>query len=148
MNLRYGYARYAGGHTPRRVGYDISQLGFSSAAASTIGGVAKLDPGVDVAGVESIGYEGYDVLNNDIHTFCADFTKQHHNHSWKFGADLRAYRDNVFYYGHATGRYRFTTEYTRGPYDNSPSSPGSVGQGLAALLLGIPSGPSFIDRNA
>ena len=40
----------------------------------------------------------------------------------------------------------FDTSYTRGPFDNSPSSPNSLGQGLAALLLGQPTG-GLIDNN-
>lgn len=146
LNARYGYTRYAGGHFPRRLGFDLSQLGFTPEALRTIGGVADLFPRFDVSGIESIGYEGYDVLNNDVHALFASVTKQHSSHNIRIGADLRAYRDNVFYYGHATGRYTYGTNYTRGPFDNSPAAPGGVGQGLASLLLGIPTG-GYIDRN-
>jgi len=146
MNVRYGFTRYEGGHTPRRVGYDIQKLGFSSDVASQLQSTVQMFPRVDVSGQESIGYEGYDVLNEDIHSAFASFTKQQGAHSLKFGADIRAYRDNVYYYGHATGRFRFRTDYTRGPFDNSPSSPGGVGQGLAALLLGQPTG-GYVARN-
>ncbi len=147
MNIRYGYIRYAGGHKPRRLGFDISQLGYSSSVVAQLASTAQLFPRYDISGVESLGYEGYDTLNNDVHTLFGGFTKQFAAHTFKFGIDARAYRDNVAFFGHATGRYQFGTTYTRGPFDNSPSSPGGVGQGLATFLLGIPTG-GFIQRNA
>lgn len=146
MNLRYGYIRYAGGHKPRRLGFDIRELGFSDSIATQLASTADLFPRFDVSGLESLGYEGYDTLNNDAHSVFVGFTKQAAVHNLKFGADIRSYRDNVSFFGHATGRYQFGTNYTRGPFDNSPSSPGGVGQGLAALLLGQPTG-GFIARN-
>ena len=145
-NVRYGYIRFVGGHKPRRLGFDVTQLGFAPNIAAQLQATAKLFPRVDISGLESVGYEGYDALNNDVHTFVASLTKQWNSHNFKFGADLRAYRDNVAFYGHATGRYQFSTAYTRGPLDNSSSSPSGVGQGLASFLYGIPTG-GFIARN-
>ena len=147
MNVRYGYIRYAGGHKPRRLGFDIKELGFSDSVAAQLTGTAALFPRIDISGLESLGYEGYDTLNNDVHSLFGDFTKQLSAHTFKFGIDARAYRDNVSFFGHATGRYQFGTNFTRGPLDNSPGSPGGVGQGLASFLLGIPTG-GFIARNA
>ena len=147
MNVRYGYIRYAGGHKPRRLGFDIKELGFSDSVAAQLTGTAALFPRIDISGLESLGYEGYDTLNNDVHSLFGDFTKQLSAHAFKFGIDARAYRDNVSFFGHATGRYQFGTNFTRGPLDNSPGSPGGVGQGLASFLLGIPTG-GFIARNA
>lgn len=146
VNLRYGYSRYEGGHNPRRVGFDISQLGFPSAVAAQLQSEVKMFSRFDISGLESIGYEGFDVLNEDIHSLFGSMSKQIGSHNLKMGADIRAYRDNVHYYGHATGRIQFNTNYTRGPLDNSPSSPSSVGQGLAAFLLGQPTG-GFVARN-
>jgi hypothetical protein len=146
LNVRYGYLRYAGGHKPRRVGFDVESLGFSPAVAALLTSTAKMFPRIDISGLESLAFEGYDVLNNDGHTFFASFTKQARDHNLKFGADIRVYRDNVAFYGQASGRFTFGTNWTRGPFDNSPSSPGGVGQGLAAFLLGLPTG-GFIDRN-
>jgi hypothetical protein len=146
MDIRYGYGRYAGGHKPRRLGFDLKKLGFSDAVVAELTATSDLFPRFDVSGLESLAFEGYDTLNNDVHTLFNSFTKQWKSHNLKFGADIRAYRDNVSFFGHATGRYQFSTNYTRGPLDNSPSSPGGVGQGLAAILLGQPTG-GFIARN-
>src|SRR6185295_19867386 len=38
-----------------------------------------------------------------------------------------------------TGRFNFDSTWTRGPLDNSATSPGSLGQSFAAFLLGLPS---------
>ncbi len=103
-------------------------------------------PRVAISGAQSLGSESADNLNNDVHSFFVSFDKQHGTHHIKFGGDIRAYRDNVRTFGNATGFYTFATDYTRGPLDNSPTSPGGVGQGLAALLLGQPTTGS-IDRN-
>ncbi len=146
MNLRYGYTRFAGGHFPRRLGFDAADLGFSANVVSELNPIAQMFPRVDVSGLNAIGFESSDVLNNDVHTLIASFTHQSGAHIVKFGADLRSYRDNVFSYGNAGGRFTFATDFTRGPFDNSSSSPGGVGQGLAALLLGQPTGGT-IDRN-
>jgi hypothetical protein len=147
LDVRYGYIRYPGGHKPRRLGFDIKQLGYSDAVVSQLTSTADLFPRIDISGLESLGYEGYDTLNNDVHSLFGGITKQFSAHTFKFGIDTRAYRDNVDFFGHATGRYQFSTNYTRGPFDNSPGSPGGVGQGLASFLLGIPTG-GFIARNA
>ncbi len=147
MDVRYGFIRYEGGHKPRRLGFDVSTLGYSDSVAGQIATTADLFPRYDISGIESIGYEGYDTLNNNVHALFGGLTRQLSAHTFKFGIDTRAYRDNVSFFGHATGRYQFSTNYTRGPFDNSPSSPGGVGQGLASFLLGIPTG-GFIPRNA
>ena len=146
MNIRYGYIRYAGGHYPRKLGYNPSQLGFPSQVVSQLTPVATMFPRVSVAGLPSLGSESADVKNTDTHSVFASFSKQQGAHSFKFGTDIRVYRDNLFGFGNAGGTFSFGTDFTRGPFDNSASSPGSVGQGLAALLLGQPTGGG-IDRN-
>jgi hypothetical protein len=146
IDVRYGYIRYAGGHFPRRLGFDIGQLGFSSSVTSQLAQTGEMFPNVGISGMQSLGGEGADVYNNDVHSFFVSFDKQQGSHHIKFGADVRAYRDNDRSYGNATGSFTFGTAYTQGPLDNSTSSPSGIGQGLAALLLGQPTGGS-IDRN-
>ncbi len=48
-----------------------------------------------------------------------------------------------------TMRMNFDTSYTKGPQDNSPAAPSSIGQSVAALLLGIPAtSNSYVSRTA
>jgi hypothetical protein len=146
MDVRYGYIRYAGGHSPRRLGFDINQLGFSSSVASMLAQTAQIFPRFAISGEQSIGSESADIYDNDVHTLFVSLDKQQGKHHIKFGGDIRAYRDNDRSFGNATGYYTFATDFTHGPFDNSASSPGSIGQGLAALLLGQPT-TGTIDRN-
>jgi len=145
MNVRYGYLRFTSGHVPRAVGFDPSELGFSPEVVRLLNPIAKMFPCVRVSGFIRMGCEGYDIGNNDVHTLFASVTKQHGTHNIKFGADLRAYRENTYDYGQPGGAFYFQKTFTRGPLDNSPASPGG-GQGLAALLLGQPT-TGWIDSN-
>jgi hypothetical protein len=62
-------------------------------------------------------------------------------HSWKTGLEFRSYREtNTFFANTQTGQFVFDSNWTRGPLDNAPNAPGSLGQSVAAFLLGLPSG--------
>lgn len=147
LNVRYGYIRYGGGHQPRSLGFDPAALGFPGNVVSQLTTVTKIFPSISASGLSSMGNEGADLKNNDVHSFFASLSKQHGGHNLRIGTDLRAYRYNYYPFGSAGGYFNFGTGYTQGPLDNSPSSPGGVGQGLAALLLGQPTS-GYVDLNA
>ncbi|MBS1858922.1 MAG: TonB-dependent receptor [Acidobacteria bacterium] len=81
----------------------------------------------------------------NIFQIFGDVVKIVGNHSLKMGADAREARDSNQSYGSSQGVYTFSTNWTRGPLDNSTAAP--VGQDLAAFLLGMPTAGSF-DINA
>ena len=145
-NIRYGFSRFDGGSHPDRLGFNQSQLGFSSQVTGLIDPAWMAFPTVTVAGLAGLGSEGISSTIDNDHSLFVSGIKDHHNHNLNFGADLRAYRKNTFSPGNAAGSYTFGTNYTQGPFDDSASSPGGIGQGLAALLLGLPTAGS-IDRN-
>ena len=60
MDVRYGYIRYAGGHSPRTLGYDIGQLGFSSSVTDQLTQTADMFPRVAISGAQSLGSESAD----------------------------------------------------------------------------------------
>jgi outer membrane receptor protein involved in Fe transport len=62
------------------------------------------------------------------------------NHSLRFGSEYRLIRDNAFAYGNIAPALNFANTYTRGPNDTSAGVP--MGQGLASMLLGLPTGGS------
>ena len=65
------------------------------------------------------------------------------SHSIAFGVDFRLLR--TYGFRNPAGLspdLSFSTSYTNGPLDNSPSAP--VGQAIAAMLMGIPGGSSTI----
>jgi hypothetical protein len=146
LNVRYGLNRYAGGHLPQYVGFDPASLGFTGGTEAQFTAIDKFFPTVSISGLQQLAGESADIENSTNHSLFASLIKNHGNHSLKFGADIRSYQLNQFSPGHASGNFTFDTTYTRGPLDNSTGSPSSIGQGLAAFLLGIPSSGG-IDRN-
>ncbi|HWQ54374.1 MAG TPA: carboxypeptidase-like regulatory domain-containing protein [Bryobacteraceae bacterium] len=147
VNVRYGYIRYGAAHTPRRVGEEMSKYGFPAQTVAQLGGVINMIPLIATSGLTSIGTEAADYVNSDVHSLFASATQQHGSHNFRFGADLRAYRETYGTYGYSAGYFTFGTGYTQGPYNTSSSSPSGVGQGLAAFLLGQPT-VGGIERNA
>lgn len=148
FDIRYGLNRYQGGHTPSGFNYPATNLGFSPAVAAQLDSAGAYFPTVSVTGVGvSLAGESpniYDSLNQSL---IMAFSKSAGRHNLKFGADIRAYQNNVYLPARASGNFTFDTTYTRGPLDNSASSPSGIGQGVAALLLGIATS-GYIDRNA
>ncbi len=144
MNLRYGYNRFIR-HQDRlkTVGFDLTTLGFPQAYNDAIPESIRRFPNFDV--------DGYFNTNGsvswrpqDTHHYGLAFDHVRSSHALKFGADYRLYFKNENSPNvNSTGRIRFQTNYTRGPLDNSPAAP--RGQGLAALLLGQPTGGQ-VDR--
>ncbi len=150
LNIRYGANRYAGQHSPDREGYDVTALGFPDATARQLRAIRQMFPTISVSGLVTLANESPDVLNSTNHSILGNISKTYRNHSFKFGGEFRVYQNNVFYPGAAAGTFSFSTNYTKGPYDNSTSSPSSLGQGLASFLLGIPTsgGIATIDNQA
>jgi hypothetical protein len=145
-NVRYGLSRYDAGHVPDLLGYNLSQLGFGSNYTSLIDPTWMAFPRINTGGLAQIGREFIDSSKDNVHSLFASVLKQHGSHTLNVGADLRAYRKNFASPGRQQGVFNFDTDYTRGPFDNSPGAPGEMGQGLAALLLGQPTS-GYIDKN-
>lgn len=141
VNARFGVSRFRSGHSPRKLGYDPSQLGFSSDVSRLLSSKkGPMFPRVDVGGLMAIGSETATNLNTDVYSAVASVNKFQGNHNFKFGTDLRSNKGINASFGQPGGRFIFGTDFTRGPLDNSPASPSNIGQGLAALLLGQPTG--------
>jgi len=141
LNLRYGISNQEFPESRISRGYDLSKLGFSQQLTSLIDGKLATIPRFS-AGVFSSysGWETGDGTNAGLtHTMVAALTKLHGSHNLKFGADARVYRAFGARYPYGVSPdLSFSNSYTRGPLDNSTAAP--VGQELAAMLMGIPSG--------
>lgn len=150
VDVRYGYQRFPSSSWSPSAGFDLTSLGFSQAVASQLGygeANSRTFPGINVSGVTGLQTEGgASRIGDDIHSIFTDINRPASNHMLKFGGDFRIYRKNSYNFGNATPRFTFGTTYTNGPLDNSPASPGGMGQGLAAFYLGLPSSGT-IDRN-
>ena len=147
LNFRFGFSRFSEERPRHHEGqFQPAALGFSPQTAALFGDVSYF-PRFSIRTFSSLGDSvGAGVWHN-IYSVQPTLTTIAGNgrHQVKFGYDFRAYRENWINPGHAAGRYDFLTNYTRGPLDNAPSA--VIGQGLAAFLLGQPTGGVF-DRNA
>jgi hypothetical protein len=144
INTRYSYTRYIDGFFPDQVGWDLAGLGFSS---TFINQIKAIDPRlVRLPRIDTTGYSSLSVQNQnwnpvDAHDFAVNMTKVHGTHTIRGGVGYRIYKRNSTDLGTSSGTLTFGTNWTRGPFDTSGSSP--IGQGLASLLYGLPTTGSF-----
>ncbi len=125
-------------------GFDLTKLGFPQSLVDEI--KKKDDPGgltfpqvqIDGSAFTDLGQNGGDDTKTYYHNFAATLTKIAGAHSLKFGGEFRLMQENGFNYGNVAPQLAFAQAYTRGPLDNSPTAP--IGQGLASMLLGVPTG--------
>jgi hypothetical protein len=147
VNIRYGAT--FGDFIERRYGrgFDAGSLGFSSQLMSLINKDLITFPSVAVGSLTTLGawQNGDGGTYSMTHALAGSFTHMKGNHTLRWGADFRAYRQN---FNRApldlTPAYSFSSTYTRGPLDSAAAPP--VGGELASFLLGIPDGE--MDRTA
>jgi hypothetical protein len=144
FNFRVGFTQFDSPTLRESEGaFNPATLGFSSSAASLFTNVSYL-PRFETGEYSPLGDSLGSGFTDSIYSVQPTMTKLVGAHSIRTGYDFRVYRENAFGLGHAAGRYDFRTDFTRGPFDNSPSA--SIGQDLAAFLLGQPSG-GLLERN-
>jgi hypothetical protein len=141
LNVRYGITSQD--FPERRVtrGYDLASLGFSSGLVSLVDKEVATIPHVAISGYDDLGrWESGDGADTSLtHSVSANVTRLQANHNLKFGTDIRIYRGNHNRFQSSTAPdFSFANTYTRGPLDNSPAA--SIGQELAAFVLGVPGG--------
>lgn len=151
LNTRYSYnrfIRFQNGNADAN-GFDLTSLGFPSSYASQIPKDISSFPQFNMTGYIPTGSaagENRPVMN---HTISSILSKIQGAHSIRIGGEFRAYQENDRFFGfQQTGTFTFDSTWTRGPLDNSAVSPGSIGQSVAALLLGLPSSSSNVARSA
>jgi len=143
LDVRLGYARFTEqNQRPSDGHFDPASLGWSSQVVSLFGG-AKYLPRFNIDQFSALGDTAGDLTTFNIYSFAPTLTKIVGSHSLRFGYDLRSYRENNYNPGSKAGSYTFNTDYTRA----TDTSNGQFGQGLAAFLLGQPTGGG-IDINA
>jgi len=150
LNWRYGYNRFvrAQDGKPASYGFDLTTLGFPKAYNDAIPAAIRRFPRIDLTGYQGTGFTGQ-WMPNDTHSLNATLQRSLGAHFMKWGTEFRAYRENqIWSSNELTGRFIFDATWTRGPLDNSPTAPGQLGQSVAALLLGLPTGTSYVRRAA
>ncbi|MGH9671931.1 MAG: TonB-dependent receptor domain-containing protein [Bryobacteraceae bacterium] len=151
LNVRYGLTFQNPSTRQLSQGFDLLTLGFPSRLVSQIGqsstpeGLAFPEIVIDGGAYTNLGAAGGNNQTFLYHNFTGTLTRIAGNHSFRLGGDFRVLRENAYTYGNVAPRLEFASTYTRGPLDNAAGAP--VGQGLASLMLGIPSG-GRVDVNA
>jgi hypothetical protein len=147
MNLRYSFFRLSIYQYPNpdSQGFDLTSLGLPASYANAISPDERSFPNIVIAGYSGTpnNWWRYPTHNQ---SFESNITSVQGAHTLRYGGDFRQYR-NFQYEPHnaSTGTFTFATDWTRGPFDNSPASP--KGQGLASMLLGLPTSGG-VDRKA
>jgi hypothetical protein len=150
MNLRYGYNRFVRGTdtNPGNHGFDLSSLGFPAAYNSLIDSSLRRFPRFDITGYQGTGFGG-EFRPNETNSFSGTVNKSLGAHSLRSGIEYRRYAETSdFFANDQTGQFVFDANWTRGPLDNSPTAPGSLGQSFAAFLLGLPTSGQIVRRAA
>jgi hypothetical protein len=145
LNSRVGFSRFNEPNIRQHEGQVTpASLGFPTSTAALFGTESYL-PRFEISGYSVLGDTVGGGSTHNIHSFQSNLTKIAGRQTWRVGYDFRSYRENAYGAGHSAGRYDFAQNFTRGPLDNSTSA--AVGQGLASMLLGLPTGGT-IERNA
>jgi hypothetical protein len=144
-NVRLNFSRFREATVSYGDGVNATSLGFPSyvaaAAPKIVLPLVRFNSTTAGADYQQITSDTDSNRPFNIFQVFGDVVKIVGNHSLKIGADAREARDSNQGYGSSQGVYTFSTNWTRGPLDNSTAAP--VGQDLAAFLLGMPTSGSF-----
>lgn len=139
LNVRGSWSKFKEPSLRQNQGiFDPASLGFSSQTTGQFPDVEYF-PRFEYAGdiFAALGDSYAGGTNFDITTFQPTVTKFFGNHSVRAGYDFRRYNETSSPSYHAAGRYEFGRDFTNGG-TGLPNAP--IGQELAALMLGLPSG--------
>lgn len=143
LDFRLGVARFTEqDQRPSEGHFAPASLGWSPAVVALFRG-AKYLPRFNIDSFAALGDTAGDYTTFNIYFFQPTFTKIRGAHSFRFGYDFRSYRENGYGAGSQAGSYTFNANFTKA----TDTSPSLFGQGLAAFLLGQPTGGG-IDINA
>jgi hypothetical protein len=138
LNTRVGWTRFIEGNLRQSAGFDPTTLGLPGYIASN--STRLLFPRIDFGQISDLSDSGGDRNPFDTFQIFSTLNKVSGSHSFKFGVDLRQQVDSGIGYGDSVGRYEFNTNFTNGG-TGAPSAP--LGQDIASLLLGLPTGGGY-----
>ena len=151
LNVRYGLT-YQNPSTLRTSrGFDLLSLGILQKVISEISsknnvaGIAFPEVVIDGGAFSNLSANGGTSSAGLYQTLSGTVTKVMGTHSLRTGGEFRLLREGAFNFGNVAPRFEFGAAYTRGPMDNSTGAP--IGQGLASMLFGVPTG-GRVDLNA
>lgn len=145
LNVRSAFYRLAILQFPKadNIGFDLASLGFPRSYTDAIDPGVRAFPHINIANYAQTvnNWWGYPHQNWALE---GQVSTVRGRHSIKYGGGTRYYRTFQWDpHNASSGSFAFSTNWTRGPFDNSPGSP--KGQGLASMLFGLPTGGG-VDR--
>jgi hypothetical protein len=144
LNLRAGFTYFNPNTYPASRGFDLTGLGLKPSLVKEITkyadptGLAFPVVYIDDGAYSQLSADGGNPQTRYYQTYQGTLTKITGNHSFRMGGDFRVFRESTSNYGNVAPRYEFSRTWTRGPLDTSAVAP--IGQGLASMLLGLPTG--------
>ena len=145
VDLRYGLTRFTQYDRPMGIGFDLEKFGFAPSLTRLLDKRFTAFPETEVTGYATLGDVSGSRSVTNYHTLNGSVSHPRGAHSLRFGGEFRVLQEHSNNWGNVSPHLTFSTNWTRGPLDNSPASP--IGQGLASLLFGLPTG-GYIDRNS
>jgi hypothetical protein len=144
VDTRYSFTRFISGFDPFQMDWDLAELGFAPEFISQIEQVdarAPRLPNIDISGYAPLSIQSLERQHSNIHDVAVNFTTLIRSHMLRYGIGYRVYQENNFDLGDSSGSFSFGTDWTRGPFDTSPSAP--MGQSFASFLYGLPTSGHF-----
>jgi hypothetical protein len=154
LNVRYGYNRFIRGQDQEQdaQGFDLTNL-WGSSAGATFNGLVPEDirrfPRFDFSNGPLGNGMGNEFRPTTTHSFATTLNKVLGKHAFKFGGELRIYReDDSFASNDQTGQFVFDNTYTRRSSGDAAGNTVDVNglQSLAAFLLGYPTTARLVRR--
>ncbi|MFN7937355.1 MAG: carboxypeptidase-like regulatory domain-containing protein [Bryobacteraceae bacterium] len=138
FDLRTGLNRWeeTGGST-LGAGFDPKQLGFAPELVAQF--PAFQFPNIQIEGYQNMGSNAVSPGTRDTYSIQPNLNKVVGRHFLKFGGEGRRYNKNVAGGGYPSGIYTFNRNWTQA---NSTRADAVSGNGLATMLMGIPSAAS------
>lgn len=140
FNTRVNWNRFVEGNIRPSDGFDFTTLGLPSALKGS--STKNVFPRIDFPdnSYNDFGDSGGDSTPFDTYQIFESITKIASKHTLKFGADIRKQIESSNSFGNSSGLFTFDTQWTRAA---SNVAAARIGQDLAAMLLGMPTGGNF-----
>jgi hypothetical protein len=152
VNARFGLTRFESKSSRAAEGvFDLAALGFGESTTALFQetgyfpqfNITNFNPNTG-GGTVGGALSGKQIF--DVYSFQPTVTSSRGNHRLHAGYDVRVYRVREIPATHAAGLYEFDArQVVTRQFSDSPAAP--IGQELAAVLLGLPSG-GRVERNA
>ena len=138
LDIRAGVTRYMMDQHPESFGFDLASLGFAPSLVKGLDPTTTSMPLISPTGYASLGDTSGSTNPTTYYNFAATLSHTRSTHSLRLGIEYRILQENDYDYGAVSPSIDFANTWTKGPTDTSGASP--IGQGLASLLFGLPTG--------